>query len=156
MRHVGTQKGDELAERLARYAGECLKVGAELPETKEGRHVRDQLFRSGTAPGAHHSEARSAQSNADFVHKIALAAKEARESVHWLRTSVNAGFLERDISSLIDEGQTDYCDSDGFAEHGEKQPVAPNREPGTGNWSGERRAESGERRTVEQQRLLNL
>lgn len=105
MEHPGTRKGNELAERLAKYAGEVLRVAAELPNTKEGRHVRDQLLRSGTAPGAHYAEARGGQSSADFIHKVALAAKEARESVHWLQTSVHARFIERDIAQLIDEGQ---------------------------------------------------
>ena len=105
MKHSGTHKGDELAERLAKYAGESLRVAAELPDTKEGRHVRDQLMRSGTAPGAHYAEARSGQSAKDFIHKVGLAAKEARESVHWLRTSVYAMFVKRDIGCLIDEGQ---------------------------------------------------
>ena len=105
MEHPGTLKGNDLAERLAKYAGEVLRVAAELPNTKEGRHVRDQLLRSGTAPGAHYAEARSGQSSADFIHKVALAAKEARESVHWLRTSVHARFIERDIGWLVDEGQ---------------------------------------------------
>jgi four helix bundle protein len=105
MKHQGTHRGDELAERLAKYAGEVLRIAAELPDTKEGRHVRDQLLRSGTAPGAHYGEARSAQSAKDFIHKVGLAAKEARESVHWLQTSVYAGFVERDIHWLIDEGR---------------------------------------------------
>ncbi|MEJ2033674.1 MAG: four helix bundle protein [Deltaproteobacteria bacterium] len=105
MGHPGTGKGNELADRLARYAGESLRVAAELPNTKEGRHVRDQLLRSGTAPGAHYAEARGGQSTADFIHKVALAAKEARESVHWLQTAVYAGFIERDLSRLVDEGQ---------------------------------------------------
>ncbi len=105
MKHTRTQKGNELAERLAKYAGEVLRVAAELPDTKEGRHVRDQLLRSGTAPGAHYAEARSGQSTADFIHKVALAAKEARESVHWLRTAVFARFVKRDINWLIDEGE---------------------------------------------------
>jgi len=62
-------------------------------------------LRSATAPGAHYAEARSGQSTADFIHKVALAAKEARESVHWLQTSVYARFVKRDIAWLIDEGQ---------------------------------------------------
>ena len=104
MNQLRTHKGDELAERLSRYAGEVLRVTAELPDTKEGRHLRDQLLRSGTAPGAHYAEARSGQSVRDFIHKVGLAAKEARESVHWLRTSLYAVFVKRDIARLIDEG----------------------------------------------------
>ena len=104
MRHSGTVKGEELADRLARYAGAVLRLLGELPNTKEGRHLKDQLSRSGESPGAHYAEARSGQSAADFIHKVSLAAKEARESVHWLRTAVYADFLERDIGALIEEG----------------------------------------------------
>ncbi len=105
MDHLGTQKGNELAESLAKYAGAVLRITGQLPDTKEGRHVRDQLLRSGTAPGAHYAEARSGQSTADFIHNVALAAKEARESVHWLQASVYARFVKSDIAWLIDEGQ---------------------------------------------------
>ena len=105
MEHRGRRKGEDLADRLAKYAGEVLRVAAELPNTKGGRHVQDQLLRCGTAPGAHYAEARSGQSKADFIYKVALAAKEARESVHWLRTSVHARFVDRDLGSLVDEGE---------------------------------------------------
>jgi four helix bundle protein len=105
MDHHGRRRGEDLADRLAKYAGELLSVAAELPRTKGGRHLQDQLLRSGTAPGAHYAEARSSQSKADFIHKVGLAAKEARESVHWLRTSVYARFIDRDLGSLVDEGE---------------------------------------------------
>jgi four helix bundle protein len=103
--HPKTHKGNELAVRLAKYAGRILVVASEIPDTKEGRHVRDQLTRSGTAPGAHYAEARSAQSSADFIHKMSLAAKEQRESVHWLRTCVYADYLEQDVKYLVREGE---------------------------------------------------
>ena len=105
MRDSKTQKGNDLAHRLAKYAGEILRVAADLPNSKEGRHVRDQLTRSGTAPGAHYAEARSAQSAPDFIHQVSLAAKEARESLHWLRTSSHAQYLDGDITPLAQEGE---------------------------------------------------
>ena len=105
MQHPATRSANDLADRLARYAAQTLRSAGELPNTKEGRHLQDQLLRSGTAPGAHYAESRSAQSAADFVHKVALAAKEARESLHWLRTCEHARFVQRDIGSLVDEGE---------------------------------------------------
>lgn len=105
MENHGRRRGEDLAERLAKYAGEVLRITAALPNTKEGRHVQDQLLRCGTAPGAHYAESRSGQSKADFIHKVALAAKEARESVHWLRTSVHARFVDRDLGYLLNEGE---------------------------------------------------
>ena len=105
MAHPNTFKGNNLAERLARYAGRILKAAAEIPESREGRHVKDQLTRSGSAPGAHYADARSAQSSADFIHKMSLSAKEQRESVHWLRTCAFADYLTRDVQRLVGEGE---------------------------------------------------
>jgi four helix bundle protein len=97
-------RSEELAQRLSRYAGRVLAVAAGLAGGAGSKHVQDQLVRSGTAPGAQHAEARSAQSGNDFIHKIALAAKEARESVHWLRTAVEAGLAGGEAAELAAEG----------------------------------------------------
>ena len=44
-----------------------------------------QLLRSGTSIGANVEEALAASSTADFIHKLNIAAKEARETSYWLR-----------------------------------------------------------------------
>ena len=57
------------------------------------RHVRElrefdlsrQLFRAGTSIGVNVEEAQAAQSRPDFLSKMSIAAKEARECRHWLR-----------------------------------------------------------------------
>ena len=46
--------------------------------------IARQLLRSGTAIGACVFEAQNAESRADFVHKMKLAAKEASETLYWL------------------------------------------------------------------------
>ena len=46
--------------------------------------ISKQLFRSGTSIGANAMEAQNAESKADFVHKIKIAAKEADETQYWL------------------------------------------------------------------------
>jgi four helix bundle protein len=48
------------------------------------RPIADQLLRSGTSVGANTQEARSAESTADFVHKLQIALKEIREAGYWL------------------------------------------------------------------------
>ena len=48
-------------------------------------HVVRQLVRSVTSAGANYEEARHAESRADFVHKLAIAAKEMAESLYWFR-----------------------------------------------------------------------
>jgi four helix bundle protein len=43
-----------------------------------------QLLKSGTSIGANAMEAQNAESKADFIHKMKIAAKEAEESQYWL------------------------------------------------------------------------
>ncbi|MFE1748394.1 four helix bundle protein [Coleofasciculus sp. H7-2] len=49
------------------------------------RTLSNQLLRSGTSIGANVQEARAGQSRADFLSKMAIALKEARETHYWLR-----------------------------------------------------------------------
>lgn len=56
----------------------------ELLELKKKYNLANQLFRSGTSIGANIREAQNAESKADFIHKMKLAAKEAEETAYWL------------------------------------------------------------------------
>lgn len=46
--------------------------------------IARQLLRAGTAIGANIMEAQNAESKADFIHKMKIAAKEADETQYWL------------------------------------------------------------------------
>lgn len=46
--------------------------------------ISKQLLRSGTSIGANINESTAAQSKADFIHKMSIASKEARETKYWL------------------------------------------------------------------------
>lgn len=46
--------------------------------------ISKQLLRSGTSIGANAMEAQNAESKADFIHKMKIAAKEADETQYWL------------------------------------------------------------------------
>jgi four helix bundle protein len=48
------------------------------------REIAKQLLRSGTSIGANIREAQNPESNADFVHKFKIAAKEIKETEYWL------------------------------------------------------------------------
>jgi len=62
-----------------------------------------QLFRSGTSIGANVEEALAAQSRRDFISKMSIALKEARESHYWLRLLQESQLVEGDYSSRIEE-----------------------------------------------------
>ena len=53
-----------------------------------------QLFRSGTAIGALVREAEHAESRADFIHKLAIALKEANETQYWLELLHKADYID--------------------------------------------------------------
>ena len=46
--------------------------------------ISRQLLKSGTSIGANSMEVQNAESKADFIHKIKIAAKEADETQYWL------------------------------------------------------------------------
>lgn len=99
-------KGDDIADRLLDFAVQVLRIIAALPKTPPARHIAKQLTRSATAPGAHYDEARSAESRADFVHKVKIACKEMRESHYWLRVIQRARLLPKlDLAPTIDEAR---------------------------------------------------
>ena len=52
-----------------------------------------QLLRSATSVGANVEEAQAAQSRKDFISKMSIASKEARESKYWLRLLDKSNYL---------------------------------------------------------------
>ena len=75
----------ELEDRLLDFAVRIIRVTESMKRTRAAVHVADQLLRSGTSPYGHHGEAESAESRADFLHKLRICAKELREARRWLR-----------------------------------------------------------------------
>ncbi len=52
--------------------------------TKKKYILSKQLLRSATSVGANITKIEAAQSKSNFIHKLSIAAKEARESIYWL------------------------------------------------------------------------
>ena len=57
---------------------------SELLEEQKKYVIARQLLKSGTSIGANVREAQNAESKADFIHKMKIAAKEADETEYWL------------------------------------------------------------------------
>jgi four helix bundle protein len=94
----------ELSDRLWQFAARIAKVVDALPDTRVGRHVAAQIIRSGTAPGPNYDEARSGESQADFIHKISIALKELVETRGWLKFIVLARLLSAQrVVKVLDE-----------------------------------------------------
>lgn len=74
-----------LDERLIRFGISVCQLIETLPTSLAVRRMGDQLLRSATSIGANYEEATAAESKADFIHKLQIALKEARESCYWLK-----------------------------------------------------------------------
>ena len=76
-------KHNIIKDKTISFAVEIVKFCQILMQSKEFV-IADQLKRSGTSIGAQIWEAEHAQSNADFIHKLSIAQKEANETIYWL------------------------------------------------------------------------
>ncbi|KAB8151161.1 four helix bundle protein [Kordia sp. TARA_039_SRF] len=76
MKNVVVEKSVEVALLIIDYC--------ELLETKKKFVISRQLLKSGTSIGANIHEAQNAESRADFIHKMKIAAKELEETKYWL------------------------------------------------------------------------
>jgi four helix bundle protein len=77
-RSIVQEKSFHFAVQLVNYSRRLHKDSTDLVLTR-------QLLKSGTSIGANVEEASGGQSSKDFISKLAIAAKEAREAGYWLR-----------------------------------------------------------------------
>jgi len=91
----------DIRERLLVFAKRMLEICKMLPMTPEANKMRGQLGSSGTSIGANYEEADGAITKKDFVNKVAIARKEAKETRFWLRvisdTYVSGKEIDKDI-----------------------------------------------------------
>ena len=97
-------KGSDIEDRMLDFAVRVGKLVDALPETRLGRHIANQLIRSGTSPAPNYSEATAAESKKDFIHKLGIVLKELRESRTWIRMIKKAELLNPgQVTSILDE-----------------------------------------------------
>jgi four helix bundle protein len=70
----------DLEERLIGFAVLIIEISESLHNTPAGKHISGQIVRLGTSPALQYGEAQSAESSADFIHKLKVLLKELRET----------------------------------------------------------------------------
>ncbi|MCB1098466.1 MAG: four helix bundle protein [Verrucomicrobiae bacterium] len=95
----------DICERTFEFATRVVKLCQALDESPGvSRTLATQLLRSGTSIGANVEESQGGQSKADFISKLAIACKEARETHYWLRLLAATDVVpEPKLIPLIDE-----------------------------------------------------
>ncbi len=86
----------ELEKRTRKFAVKIIRLSMGLPNTPEGRVIRNQITKCGTSVGANYREANRARSKADFKNKIKIYESESSETQYWLEIIIDIKWLSRE------------------------------------------------------------
>jgi len=102
-----TQAHNSIIDRSFLFAVRIVKLCQFLEkQDRVSRTLANQLLRSGTSIGANVEEAQAGQSKADFVAKMSISRKEARETHYWLRLLKTAELVpEEQLSEILLESE---------------------------------------------------
>lgn len=76
---------DDLFPRVERAVDRVIQMALALPGNAAGWEIGRQVIRSAGSVGANLEEAQAVLSSKDFLHKLSLALREARETLYWMR-----------------------------------------------------------------------
>ena len=91
-------------DRLIEFTVRIIDAAEALPKTVASKNLSGQIVWSETSPALNYAEAQSAESKADFVHKIKICLKELRETFVCLKIIQRKGyFKETRLEPLLNE-----------------------------------------------------
>lgn len=80
-------------QRLLKFGVVAIQLASKFPKTPAGFAIASQLIRSATSIGANFVEAQDASSAKDFVQKLSIALREAKETIYWLQIVKMSGLV---------------------------------------------------------------
>ena len=100
-----------IVEKTFAFAVRIIKLYKYLTtrDTNKEFIISKQLLRSGTSIGANTEEAVGGASTADFVNKLSIAYKEARETKYWLRLLLETEYISESEAKSILTDIEDIC-----------------------------------------------
>jgi len=94
----------QLENRTKTFAIAAIKLSISLPNTPEGKVIKNQITRSGTSIGANYREANRSRSKADFINKINICASEANETSYWTEIISELNWSDKQsVLSILNE-----------------------------------------------------
>lgn len=90
------QSNSIIAKKSYAFALEIISIYKYLVSDKKEFVLSKQLLRCGTSIGANVHEAISSESKRDFVHKLSIALKEAKETSYWLNLLNDANYISKE------------------------------------------------------------
>lgn len=94
------EKSNKIEDRSFNFALSIIALYKEL-NFKSEFVLSKQLLRSGTSIGANVHEASAASSKRDFLNKMSIASKEARETEYWLKLLAESNSFKIDFKSYL-------------------------------------------------------
>jgi len=91
-----------IEERSFQFSLRIIKLVKDLKSNKEYIFA-EQLLRSSTSIGANVAEAGAGQSKKDFISKMAIASKEARETRYWLKLIKETNLSQLELPEYLNE-----------------------------------------------------
>ena len=100
-----SEKIYDIRDRTIQFGIRVMKIAEEIPKNVLFSSIRTQVIKSGTAIGANVSEGDGANSRRDFVNKLVIARKEAKETRYWLKLLNGLNIKGLDLNDDIEEVQ---------------------------------------------------
>lgn len=98
-----------IQEKCIDFAVRADKLRKFLNKEKKEFNKADQVDRSASAIGALYSEAIHAESEADYIHKLGIAQKEAHETIYWLKVIYRCDYIDANLyESLVADAEELY------------------------------------------------
>ncbi len=94
-------KRNIIKDKSFEFAIRIVKLSKFLQEKKE-YILSKQILRSGTSVGAMIRESEHAESKMDFIHKLAIAQKEANETMYWLELLFKTNFIDEKMFKSLE------------------------------------------------------
>ena len=92
------EQQQEIQEKCIYFAVRVDALRKDLNKKHHEYNKADQVDRCASSIGANYSEAVFAESEADYIHKLGIAQKEANETIYWLKVIFRCGYIDDQLS----------------------------------------------------------
>lgn len=103
---MNENKDNIIVKKSYSFALEIIRIYKYLINDKKEFVLSKQLLRSGTSIGANIHEAIASESKKDFIHKLGIGVKEARETSYWLNLLKDSDYMNNEQFKILN----DNCD----------------------------------------------
>ena len=104
---MNESKDNIIVKKSYSFALEIITIYKYLVSEKKEFVLSKQLLRSGTSVGANIHEAIASESKKDFIHKLGISVKEARETSYWLNLLKDSNYISEEQFNSLNRNTSD-------------------------------------------------